>query len=37
MKEININTSFTVYQSPAELPQDIQPLMEKAVEIRKKA
>ncbi|TDP57780.1 cytidine deaminase [Flavobacterium dankookense] len=37
MKEININTSFTVYQSQEELPQDIQPLMEKAVEIRKKA
>ena len=37
MKEININTSFTVYQSLEELPQDIQPLMEKAVEIRKKA
>ena len=37
MKEININTSFTVYQSQEELPKDIQPLMEKAVEIRKKA
>lgn len=37
MKEININTSFTVYQSQEELPQDIQHLMEKAVEIRKKA
>lgn len=37
MKEISINTSFTVYQSVAELPQDLQSLMEQAVEIRKKA
>ena len=37
MKEISINTSFTVYQSFAELPQDVQSLMEQAVEIRKKA
>lgn len=37
MKEININTSFTVYQSVAELPQDVQSLMEQAIEIRKKA
>jgi len=37
MKEININTSFTVYQSVAELSQDVQSLMEKAIEIRKKA
>jgi cytidine deaminase len=37
MKEININTSFTVYQSVSELPQDVQVLMEQAVEIRKKA
>ncbi|WP_396155134.1 cytidine deaminase [Flavobacterium macrobrachii] len=37
MKEININTSFTVYQSVAELPQDVQLLMEQAIEIRKKA
>ena len=37
MKEISINTSFTVYQSVAELPQDVQSLMEQAVEIRKKA
>lgn len=37
MKEININTSFTVYQSVSELPQDMQVLMEQAVEIRKKA
>lgn len=37
MKEISINTSFTVYSSVAELPQDIQLLMEQAIEIRKKA
>ena len=37
MKEISINTSFTVYQSFVELPQDVQSLMEQAVEIRKKA
>ncbi|NMH24352.1 cytidine deaminase [Flavobacterium solisilvae] len=37
MKEISINTSFTVYQSVAELPQDVQSLMEQAIEIRKKA
>lgn len=37
MKEININTSFTVYQSVAELPRDVQSLMEQAIEIRKKA
>ena len=37
MQQININTSFTVFQSPAELPQDIQSLMEQAVAIRKKA
>ena len=37
MKQININTTFTVFQSTAELPQDIQALMEQAVAIRKKA
>ena len=37
MQQININTSFTVFQSSAELPQDIQSLMEQAVAIRKKA
>jgi cytidine deaminase len=37
MQQININTSFTVFQSAAELPQDIQSLMEQAVAIRKKA
>lgn len=37
MQQININTSFTVFESSAELPQDIQSLMEQAVAIRKKA
>ena len=37
MKQVNINASFTVYQSEEELPQDIQSLMEQAVAIRKKA
>ena len=37
MKEININTQLFVFESFEELPQDIQNLMEKAVEIRKKA
>ena len=37
MQQININTSFTVFQSTAELPQDIQSLMQQAVAIRKKA
>jgi len=37
MKEINITTSFTVFSSAAELPQEIQDLMQQAVEIRKKA
>lgn len=37
MKEININTSFTVYSSAAELPEDVQRLMQHAVAIRKKA
>jgi cytidine deaminase len=37
MKEINITTSFTVFSSAAELPKEIQDLMQQAVEIRKKA
>lgn len=37
MKEISINTSFTVYQSVSDLPKEIQSLMEQAIEIRKKA
>ena len=37
MKEINTNTQLFVFESFEELPQDIQNLMEKAVEIRKKA
>ncbi len=37
MKQVNINTTFTAYQSIEELPKDIQSLMQQAVEIRKKA
>lgn len=37
MKEIEIKTSFTAFQSVAELPQDVQSLMERAIEIRKNA
>ena len=37
MKQININATFTVYQTVAELPQDIQILLQHAIEIRKKA
>lgn len=37
MKEININTSFTVFSSVSELPEDVQDLMQHAVDIRKKA
>ena len=37
MKQVNINATFTVYQSTEELPQDVKSLMEQAVAIRKKA
>lgn len=37
MKEINITTSFLVFDTFQELPDDIQDLMRQAVEIRKKA
>lgn len=37
MKEINITTSFTIFDNVKELPEDIQDLMNQAVEIRKKA
>lgn len=37
MKQININTSFTVFDSTEALPQEIQSLMNEAVAIRKKA
>jgi cytidine deaminase len=37
MKEINIKTTFTVFASASELPQDVQDLMQQAVDIRKKA
>ncbi|OMQ11015.1 cytidine deaminase [[Flexibacter] sp. ATCC 35103] len=37
MKEISITSSFIVYDSLQELSQDIQDLMNQAVEVRKKA
>ncbi|MBZ4036151.1 cytidine deaminase [Flavobacterium sp. 17A] len=37
MKEINITTSFTIYENLNELSSEIQNLMNQAVEIRKKA
>ncbi|MBE8725424.1 cytidine deaminase [Flavobacterium hungaricum] len=37
MKEINVTTSFTIFDNLKELPEDIQNLMNQAVEIRKKA
>jgi cytidine deaminase len=37
MKQININATFTVYQTAEELPEDIQLLLQQAIEIRKKA
>jgi len=37
MKEINITTSFTVYENLDELSNEIQDLMNQAIEIRKKA
>lgn len=37
MKEINITTTFSVFDSLPELPENIRDLMGKAVEIRKKA
>lgn len=37
MKEINITSSFTIYNSQEELPKDIQDLMNQAIEVRKNA
>ncbi len=37
MKEINITTSFTIYDNLSELSTEIQDLMNQAIEIRKKA
>lgn len=37
MKEISITSSFSEYDSLDELPEDVQNLMDQAVEIRKKA
>jgi len=37
MKEINITTSFTIFDNLNELPAEIQDLMSQAIEVRKKA
>lgn len=37
MKEISITSSFTIYDNINELSQDVQDLMDQAIEIRKKA
>ena len=37
MKEINVTSSFLVFDTLEELPKDVQDLMNQAVEIRKKA
>ncbi|MPT34647.1 MAG: cytidine deaminase, partial [Flavobacterium sp.] len=37
MKKIDVTTSFWVYGSENELPNEVKPLMEQAVAIRKKA
>lgn len=37
MKEINITTSFTIFDNLNELPSEIQDLMNQAIEVRKKA
>lgn len=37
MKEISVTSSFLVYDSIEELPNDIQNLMDQAIQIRKKA
>ncbi|ABQ04586.1 cytidine deaminase [Flavobacterium johnsoniae] len=37
MKEISITSSFTIYDTINELSQDVQDLMNQAIEIRKKA
>lgn len=37
MKEIKIETTFEVFDTVEQLPADVQSLMEKAIEIRKKA
>ncbi|MFV0565641.1 MAG: cytidine deaminase [Flavobacteriaceae bacterium] len=37
MKEITIQSTFQVYQDISEMPEDVLPLMEKAIEARQKA
>jgi cytidine deaminase len=36
MKEISITSTFTIYDSVSELPNDVYTLMGQAIEIRKK-
>ena len=37
MKEININTQLSVFESMQELPNDVNELMQKAIQVRKNA
>lgn len=37
MKQINITTTFSVFDNKEELPEDVQNLMNQAIEIRKRA
>ena len=37
MKQINITTTFSVFDNKEELPEDVQSLMNQAIEIRKRA
>ncbi len=37
MKEININTRLSVFESMQELPNDVRDLMQKAIDVRKNA
>lgn len=37
MKQINITTTFSVFDNKEELPEDVQNLMEQAIEVRKRA
>lgn len=37
MKQINITTTFSAFDNKEELPEDVQNLMEQAIEVRKRA
>lgn len=37
MKQINITTTFSVFDSKEELPEDVKNLMDQAIEVRKRA